>query len=80
MASVEKVTTEYVLRLSEDEAHAVLILLDRAGGNSKTSPRRHADTVAEALRAELGIDPDVEDDLATGVVYFHNYDKTNPAH
>lgn len=74
-ADKQRITTvanQYVLRLTEDEAATLLTLVVRVAGDPKDSPRKHADSIAGALRV-AGV-PDYWDtetfNLSLGTVYF----------
>ncbi|MGW2950753.1 hypothetical protein [Streptomyces eurythermus] len=84
MAAAEKTTVErvvtttgFTLKLTVDEAEALVAILARVGGSPYTSPRGRTQNIMDALRDAGARDywrtPDHPSSLATGSVQFADY-------
>lgn len=48
--ATKKVTTEYTLQLTADEADTLVQLCDNIGGDTRLSARRHTTAIGRALK------------------------------
>lgn len=67
-ATKKAVVTAYVLELSEAEASALLGVTWRVGGDVDRTPRKHTDSIGNALLA-AGAER-TDDRLVSGSIYF----------
>lgn len=59
MAKAKKtsvIVTHYALELTQEEAQALLLVIERVGGCPESTPRGRIDSIQEAL-AEAGVSP-----------------------
>lgn len=70
------------LTLKEDEVNTLIAILRRVGGDPRHSPRKHADSIMDAVCTALNIDDAVYDDTApkesalvckNSSIYFDDY-------
>lgn len=71
----------YRLRLSIEEAETLFVVLGGVGGDQEVSPRKHAQSVMDALKG-IGITREGTNsirDLRDGAIYFQRYPAPKPA-